>query len=834
MSAKENIRRIRVGGLLKRFAQGLRYLFHWKRLLVVTAVLFLSFLLLNWAFPLPRQKVFSQVILAEDGSMVTAFLTPDEKWRLRTRTTEVPQELLDALIEKEDRWFWVHPGVNPLAIARAGFSNLFSGKRVSGASTITMQVARMMEPKSRTWGNKLVEAFRALQLEWSYSKTEILEMYLSYLPMGGNVEGVKAASYLYFDQPPQNLSLGQSVLLTVIPNRPNSLRPDRHPEKAKDFRDKWLRYFQDEELFAVGQISDALHEPLLPERHEIPNVAPQFAYRSMDVGNSEFIATTIDIGLQRKCQSLLKRHVKQHRNLGLHNGAVLVVDNHTMEVKAYCASADFHDTQAEGQCDAIRAHRSPGSTLKPLIYAMALDQGKIHPKSMLLDIPTHYADFSPVNYDMQYRGQVRMDQALQSSLNIPAVRTLQAVGYREVVYLLQRIGFSALHGNPERYGLSLALGGCEASLEELVTLYAAFAHEGRLQPIRILKDFAHTGSSHYAAKSGDEEHLHHSRHANHSQKTQQGSSIISPEAAWIITDILSGMDRPDLPRHLLERTDLPKVAWKTGTSFGRRDAWAIGYNPDYTIGVWMGNMDGSQVLGMSGGTVSVPLLIDVFTELNRSNPNPENKWFTQPSGIETRKYCSLTGHAPGNSCTHATEGLAIEHTTKRIPCQHQQEIYVNADSTIQYCKGCAPIQGFQKAYYPAFPAELSNWYIQEGIPYLQPPVHNPNCRAVFSGRGPKLADFKEGEVTFLEEGQRIQLRTTPSPDVNQVYWYVDGKFSGVSQQDVPFSLEPPRGRVSITCMDDKGRLDHRTIEIQDFEVGLSDLSQSGMGAAYSP
>ena len=779
----------------------IRWTFHWKRLLAFTGGSFVLFLLLNWAFPLPEQKSFSQVILANDGSLVTAHLTEDEKWRMRTKADEVPEELITALIEKEDQWFWYHPGVNPLAIIRAGFSNIFSGKRVSGASTITMQVARMMEPKPRTWGNKLIEVFRALQLEWTYSKTEILEMYLSYLPMGGNVEGVKAASYLYFDQPPAHLSLGQCALLTVVPNRPNSLRPDRKPEAASEARNKWLRRFAEAETFPAAHINDALKEPLLPERHAIPNAAPQFAYRTQLLEEGEFVKTTIDPEVQVMAQQRLYQQVQRHRNLGLRNGSVLIVDNHSMQVKAYCASADFGDQDAQGQCDAIKAPRSPGSTLKPLIYALAMDQGTLHPKSMLLDVPTEYVDFRPVNYDLQFRGRVPLDQSLQTSLNIPAVRVLKEVGPDRLLRTLRQSGFSHLVGSGEHYGLPLALGGCEASLEELVTLYAAFAHHGVVKPIQVLAD---------------------------EPKLRNRGSVCSPEAAWLVTEMLTGLHRPDLPNELLERTDLPKVAWKTGTSFGRRDAWAIGYNPDYTIGVWMGNMNGSAVLGMSGSTVAVPLLIDLFTELNRDPAVPEKyrqEWFEKPAGIENRKFCHLTGQAPGPHCSHFVEGPAIRLATQRIVCQHSLEVFVNPDSTIQYCKGCAPVAGCQKALYPDLPPDLSNWYAREGVRYIRPPVHNPACKAFYSGNGPKIKGVKESETRYLEAGQSMVVRTEERPDAGKVYWYINGEFSGVSEPGGSFPFEPPRGKVQLTCMDDKGRLDNKMIEVYDLDLALEGLDQ---------
>jgi len=773
------------------FLRRLRRWFRWQHVLVACTSLFLWFLLLNWAFPLPETKAWSQVVLGQDGSLMTAYLTPDEKWRMRTSIDEVPDELVNALIEKEDQYFWHHPGVNPFALVRAAGANVLAGKRTSGASTITMQLARMMEPKPRTMGNKLIEMFRAFQLEWRYSKTEILELYLSYLPYGGNVEGVKAASYLYFDQPPQALSLGQSTLLTVIPNRPNSLRPDRHPEAARQARNKWLTRFEEASVFPKTDISTALAEPIVPNRHAIPNPAPQFARRLAGEPGTHFLPTTLHPEVQAHSQALLLRHVKGLQNKGLTNGAVLVVDNKTMEVLAYCASADFQNKTAQGEVDAIQALRSPGSTLKPLIFAQAFDEGILHPHAMILDVPTDYSGFKPVNYDLRYRGRVRVNHALQQSLNIPAVRTLDKIGLDNFIQTLRRAGFRGISKQASGLGLSLALGGCGVRLEELVTLYAAFAHGGHLQPLRYLQS-AEAGTS------------------------QQ--SICSPEAAWMISDILSGLERPDLPQHYAEKADLPQIAWKTGTSFGRRDAWAIGYNPRFTIGVWMGNMDGSQVIQMSGASASVPLLFDLFHEISTLpslGKDFEPSWFSRPVTVVPKQYCSTTGHLVGPHCDQDLPGWAILHQTQPKRCEHTQEIFTNADRSIQFCAACAPTGGFQRECYPAYPADLLNWFEAEGMDYQKPPPHNPACQGVFSGLGPKIQSPEADGVYYLETGQELLLKAQSDQASLLHYWYMDGKYIGSAEDGSPFFVDPPRGKITFICMDDKGRTKEQLVEIRD-------------------
>ncbi|MFN8397437.1 MAG: penicillin-binding protein 1C, partial [Bacteroidia bacterium] len=560
-----------------------------ERIFMVASAVFIGFLLLDLTFPAPNPKSYSPEVLARDGSLLRSYLTPDDKWRMSTSLQDVPEELPKALVAKEDRWFWWHPGINPVAVLRAGFGNATSGQRESGASTITMQLARMLEPKPRTLWGKVIEAFRALQLEWHHSKSEILEMYMTHLPYGGNIEGVKAASYLYFQRPPSQLSLAQCALLTVIPNRPNSLRPDQQPAAALAARNKWLNRFGEDGIFHPKALSDALNETLPSGRWTLPVRAPQFCQWVEPGNNATALRTTLDPRLQQLAQDLLANRVRRLRPMGITNGAILIVDNRNMEVLAYCGSADFADKAAHGEVDAVQAVRSPGSALKPFIFALGFDKGQVTPQASMLDIPGEFTDFSPVNYDRDYRGEVSAEDALRNSLNLPAVRLLNKLGMSAFLRMLGRAGFATVIRQREELGLSLALGGCGVTMEELVRAYAAFAHGGELRSLRW--------------RLGEEEHAATGR-------------VCSPEAAFLVTEILSGIQRPDMPAEYLGRTKLPRVAWKTGTSFGRRDAWSIGYNPRFTVGVWMGNMDGKPVLEMSGAKTAVPLLLEVFNAID--------------------------------------------------------------------------------------------------------------------------------------------------------------------------------------------------------------------------
>jgi penicillin-binding protein 1C len=736
---------------------------------------FALFMGLDLLFPLPAAKPYSPQVLASDGSLLRAYLSPDDKWRMEVALDEVPAELPAAMVAKEDRWFWYHPGVNPLAVGRALWANLRTGERTSGASTITMQVARMLEPKRRTWLGKVQEVFRAFQLEWHHSKTEILEMYMNYLPYGGNVEGVKAASYLYFERPPAQLSLAQCMLLTVIPNRPNSLRPDVAGTAALQARNKWLRRFAADEVFPADQLSDALAEGIPVERHELAYTAPQFCQTARHGRAATRVYTTLDPRMQRLSQDLLRNHVARNKGEGISNGAVLVVDNRTMAVMAYCGSADFGDKAAHGEVDGVQAIRSPGSTLKPFIYAMAFDQGLLTPRMKVLDIPTEFSDFSPVNYDRNFRGEVDAAEALRYSLNLPAVRLLNQVGLRRFVRELRRAGFKSIDRHHRELGLSLALGGCGATLEELVRAYAALANGGVLRALRT------------DARSAP---------------ASDGLRVCSPEAAYMISDILSGIQRPDIPSTFLSHSKLPKVAWKTGTSFGRRDAWCIGYNPRYTIGVWMGNMNGKPVLEMSGTKTAVPLLLELFNVIDY---DAGKEWLKAPPRIRERLVCTDSGCLPQPGCQHLCKDLAIAGVSPQARCERYRAVYTDTLGQVQYCKACLPPKGFVTQQFAMIAPELALWMDKNGITYPRPPAHNPDCGGVFHDAGPTIHSPAKGRTYYVEDGQEIMLQATPDPSIQMHYWFANDRYLGACEAGGKLFFQPQGGPIELTCMDDKGR-----------------------------
>lgn len=783
----------------------LRRIFRPRYLLVAAISSFLTFLLLDFSFPLPPTKPYSTTIHDRNGKLLSAYLSSDDKWRMEAIPEDISQDLITAIIAKEDKYFYYHPGVNPFALFRALWSNVTSGKRVSGASTITMQVARMLEPKSRTVGSKIKEMFRALQLEWHYSKEEILAMYLSYLPYGGNIEGVPAASYIYFDRPPSKLSLSQATLLAVIPNRPNSLRLDTKRDAARSARDKWLIKFQEQEVFPNSQIQAALTEPVTAQRRQLVSHAPHFCQRLLKLAPPSYspsglpksqIHTSLDPETQATAETLLANYIRRARSKGISNGAVLVVDNATAEVLAYCGSADFNDANAAGQVDGVRAIRSPGSTLKPTVYATAFDLGLLTPESRMLDIPSTWNGYSPDNYDDKFRGPVSVSYALRHSLNITAVQALEDVGFERWLDLMEHAGFRTLARQRKDLGLSAILGGCGVTLEELTRLFATFANEGALRPLRYHRDFREK-------EEGERE------------DEAQGVPLFTPSAAWLLTDILSGIERPDLPNDILESTDRARIAWKTGTSYGRRDAWAIGYTTRHTIGVWIGNFDGQGVPDLSGATMAVPLLFDLFGAIESGKPREE---FPRPKNVWKRAVCAETGDLPSDDCRRTVQSFYIRDRSPRRTCKQEQALYISPDSSLQFCTGCLPASGYLKSSFPFFPAELTLWYETNEVPYPKPPPHNPDCQATFNGPGPDIISPNPDYEYLLEAGagQEILLQAASDARTNRHYWYADGEFFRSSKPGEKIFFPAKRGPLKITCMDDHGRSNEVKIDVKEY------------------
>jgi penicillin-binding protein 1C len=755
-------------------------------------------LVLNFVFPPKTEISYSTLITDSEGKVIHAFLSNDDKWRMFVELNEITPMLRKAILQKEDRYFYYHFGVNPLAIIRAIFRNSTSGRRTSGASTITMQVVRLLYPNERTYWNKTTEILRAMQLELRYSKDEILQMYLNLVPFGSNIEGIKSASYLYFQKSPDRLSLAEVMTLSIIPNRPTSLRLGSRNPIIVEERNKWLERFKKESIFENQLIEDAIREPLNAVRHEAPKNAPHLSFRLKKEYPNEFIIrSTIKPAIQTKTEALVFNYVNRLKAKNIQNAAVLIINNQTMQVEAYIGSADFKNTVDGGQVDGIQAVRSPGSALKPLLYATAFDKGIITPKNMVNDVPTNFNGFEPENFDKKFNGKVSVEFALANSLNIPAVKILKDLGKKELIEQLKKADFQTVKKQENDLGLSIVLGGCGVTLEEMTRLYAAFANGGDFGDLRFTNDDLRIKKiSEFNRKA----------ERRPSSIVNRKSNILSSESAYLITEILAQIKRPDLPNNFDYSYRLPKIAWKTGTSFGRRDAWSIGYNKKYTVGVWVGNFSGEGVPELSGAEMATPLLFQIFNSIDY---NSSVNWFAQPKGIKQRQVCAESGDLSSEFCNNKVLDYNITGVSHARKCTHLKKVFVSLSESMSYCTSCLPVDGYKEKLYSNHSAELIAFYDSKQIVYDRIPKHNPNCTRVFKqvSEAPNIVSPHDGSEYFIDksEPQQLQLKAQTASDVKEVYWYVENQLIAKSDANKPVFFSPKAGRLKISCTDDKGR-----------------------------
>jgi penicillin-binding protein 1C len=745
-----------------------------KRIITVISAMLIVAIALNFIFPLPDKIDYSTTVYAADGTLLNAYLSNDDKWRIASEKNEISKVLQEALMAKEDKYFRYHFGVNPVAIVKSAFGNVFHLKRLSGASTITMQVARMLEHRPRTIWSKLAEVFRAEQLEWKYSKDEILQLYFNLVPYGGNIEGIKSASLIYFQKPPQQLSLAEAVTLCIIPNRPNAHIRYGIPFLIKE-RNRWLRKFKQENTFSTKALEEAMMEPLQLKRHELPKFSPHLAYRLKKSGSTT-IKTNIQFNQQLKIEQLTRNYVGTLKTLNIKNAAVLVIDNRNMKVVAYVGSADYYDKTDGGQVDGIRAIREPGSTLKPLLYGLSFDKGLITPKTVLKDIPININGFSPENFDKLFHGYVTAEFALSNSLNIPAVSLLNKFGKDDFANTLSGLHFKKIKQNSAKLGLSLILGGCGVSLEELTLLYASFANNG------LYRNACFTSTA----------------------KDSLTQKVISPSANFMVTEILSNLARPDLPANWEQTSHLPKIAWKTGTSYARKDAWSIGYNKHYTVGVWVGNFSGEGAPALSGANIATPLLFNIFNTIDYNSPNA---WYAMPKECGVRSVCSESGLIPGERCENMTEDFFIPMVSSNKICEHIQEVYLTADEHFLYCTKCRPDNGYKVKYMRTTDPDMVRFFDSEHIPYEKIPPHNPDCFQMSQEGDVRIVSLVNNTEYYIDKTnpQPLLLQCEANADVKKIFWYLNNNFykQGLPKEKVYFV--PAEGPQIISCVDDRGR-----------------------------
>lgn len=711
----------------------------WRRAgrwsLAAVAVTLMALVLADrlWPLALPGDDG-ARIVLAHDGTPLWRFADRNGVWRHPVGVDEVSPLYLEALLTYEDRWFRHHYGVNPLALARAAWQNLGSGRIVSGGSTLSMQVARLLYPHPRTFAGKLQQVWRTLQLEWTLSKDEILALYLNRAPFGGTLEGVAAASWTLLGKSPAHLTHAEAALLVVLPQAPSRLRPDRHPERAQAARDKVLRRMLDQGQWSAQVVREALEEPVMLAPRDPPGLAPLLARRVSSERRDARITTTLDAALQRRIENLLpgwRARLPPRTSL-----AVLVAEHDTMAVRAYVGSVDFDDDQRFGHVDMVRALRSPGSTLKPFLTGLALDAGLIHSESLLQDVPRQHSDYRPGNFATGFSGPVSVAEALARSLNLPAVQLIEAYGARRFSAELQQSGVGLAVPGDAPPSLAVILGGVGTRLEDLVAGYRAFAREGKVARPRWFDD-----------------------------SPLEVRQLMSPAAAWVVRETLLGR-RASGGQLAMDAPAQAALAWKTGTSYGFRDAWAIGTGPRYLIGIWVGRPDGTPVAAQYGVASAAPLLFQIHDLLTHGGRGERSWHEPAPAGVSTRDICWPGGQplpATHPDCRQSWRAWVIAGVvpptlalTERPADAAQDVVFWTDDSGLRVAPDC---HGAQRQTALLWPAALEPWLAQREHRELRLPSASQACPPPIDRH--RLAPLR---IVGVREGDGLRLpgaRTGP-------------------------------------------------------------------------
>lgn len=738
-----------------------------------------------WPLPMPGDDL-ARVVLAEDGTPLWRFADADGVWRYPVSPEEVSPLYLEALLAYEDRWFYQHPGVNPMALARAAWLNLRGGRVVSGGSTLSMQVARLLDPHDRTLTGKLRQLWRTAQLEWHLSKREILEVYLNRAPFGGTLQGVAAASWAYLGKSPKHLTPAEAALLAVLPQAPSRLRPDRHPERAQRARDKVLQRLAEYQVWPDLRIAEAREEPLLLAPRQEPALAPLLARRLNTRDSPPLIRTTLDAALQRRLEDLLlgwRARLPERTS-----AALLVVETQNMAVRAYLGSIDLGDARRFGHVDMIHALRSPGSTLKPFLYAMAMDDGLIHSESLLQDVPRRYGDYRPGNFSMGFSGPVSASAALALSLNLPAVQLLEAYGPKRFAAQMRMGGVPLVLPPLAEPNLSLILGGAGSRLEDLVGGYAALAREGRSARIRLQP-----------------------------QDPLVEQRLLSPGSAWITRRILSGLARPDRDRNA-ELVQRPALAWKTGTSYGFRDAWSVGVGPRYLIGVWIGRPDGTPVPGQFGLASAAPLMLQVHDLLSNRDAQRgiQVPVETVPASVGVAAICWPLGQPMNRqdpNCRRQRFAWTLDGTTpptlqaadQPLGLGLRDVVWVNA----QGLRVDSTCPGAMKHEVALWPAPLEPWLPKAERRAARLPAPDPSCPPQGAGSAPPLSivGVRPGDSLRrpATSSEALQLRVSALGGNGRRWWFLNGAPLGETQGQESLAVRfEQAGRIELSALDESG------------------------------
>ena len=761
---------------------GSKILNFFKRLSVTKKVILciLAFLVTGYIFCLPRHLFhvpYSTVVTDRNEELLGARIASDGQWRFPPRNT-TPEKIKECLITFEDKHFYHHWGVNPFAIGRAFYQNVKNKRIVSGGSTLTMQTIRLARNESRTFREKLIEMIWATRLEFRASKEEILSMYISHAPFGGNVVGLDAAAWRYFGHSADDLSWAESALLAVLPNAPAMIHLSKGRKTLLDKRNRLLKQLLEKKTIDSSTYELAISEPLPDEPHALPQIAPYLVSRFYQERNGEYSRSTINKGIQTQVEDLAERWSNEFGRSDIRNLAILVIDIPSNQVVAYCGNVHFDRKQGGNQVDVIQAPRSTGSILKPFLYYAMLQEGSLLPDMLLPDVPVNINGFTPQNFSMQFEGAVPASEALARSLNIPAVTMLQRYGVPKFHSFLQQIGLKTINRSSSHYGLSLILGGAEATLWDVTNAYAMMGRSLLQLPQRSCSLLLPTS------------------------RITESTDPFQPGAVWQTFDALKEVNRPEE----IDWKSIPSmqtIAWKTGTSYGFRDAWAVGVTPRYAVGVWVGNATGEGKPGLVGAQTAGPVLFDIFNLL------PSSSWFTRPAGIFVEaEVCRKSGHLKGRFCDETDTLLVLPAGLRTEACPYHHLVTLSADESQRIYENCANTEPtLRKSWFTLPP--VWEWYYKQHHPEYKPlPPFKAGCgedtfqpmQFIYPPMNAriKLPKQLDGSKGFLT----VELAHN-NPNAT-VFWHLDETYQAQTQDFHKISLQPAAGKHSLTAVDGEG------------------------------
>lgn len=772
---------------------------------LIFCALILWICLMHLWIPKPLiSKPYSKLLYTTETSgrevLLGARIASDGQWRFPSGS-EVPEKFAICLTQYEDKRFWYHPGVDPFALMRAVQLNLTQSRVVSGGSTLTMQLARIAQGnQSRTVGQKVIEMLWALYLECSYSKVEILRMYASNAPFGGNVVGIEAAAWRYFGREAKDLSWAEQATLAVLPNSPALIHPGRNRAELKQKRDKLLLRLYEKHILDKTEYELACMEALPEKPLPLPNEAPHLLERLAIEKQENRIHTTVDPTLQQQVQRLVNRYVADYRSNHIYNAAALVADVESGKILAYVGNVtDQNMTTGHGyQVDVITSPRSTGSVLKPFLYAAMLNDGLILPGTLIADTPLNINGFTPQNFNKTFYGAVPAHVAIERSLNVPLVRMLSQYNTGRFMSLLKRLGMTTLRFSEDHYGASLILGGAEGSLWDLSGMYASLA--------RML--------SHYRSYNGryDRSDIHPLTPYPIEEKKPIRSvtdtrladeSLLSYASLWFMFEAMSGLNRPEEEADWQQFSSMKQVAWKTGTSYGGRDAWAIGVTPRYVVGVWVGNATGEGRSGLTGVGYAAPILFDIYSLL------PDVPWFDQPyDELEEVAVCRQSGHKASAICDEVDTVYIPRTGIATAVCPYHRIVHLSQDGQYRVNSSCESVSRMQERSWFVLPPAQAYYYKNYHVEYQALPPLKPGCEEDQS-RQIAILYPEHQAVLYLPKGfsgerEKVVMRATHTRSDATLYWHLDDVYLGETRQihQMACLIEP--GNHILTLLDEDG------------------------------